>query len=73
MNANVDQALKRLEEIASMLEAAELPLEDTLALFEEGVGLATTVKTQLEQAKMRIRTVVENASGLLSLEDFDLS
>ena len=69
----MDQALNRLEEIAAELEAATLPLEDTLALFEEGVALATSVKTQLEQAKTRIRTVVENASGLLSLEEFDLS
>ena len=69
----MDQALKRLEEIASKLEAADLPLEETLALFEEGVELASTVKAQLEQAKTRIKTVVENASGLLSLEDFDLS
>ncbi len=69
----MDQALKRLEEIASKLEAADLPLEETLALFEEGVELASAVKTQLEEAKTRIKTVVENASGLLSLEDFDLS
>ncbi len=69
----MDQALKRLEDIASKLEAADLPLEETLTLFEEGVELAAAVKTQLEQAKTRIKTVVENASGLLSLEDFDLS
>jgi len=73
LNTPVDQALKRLEEIASKLETSDLPLEETVTLFEEGIELAASIKTQLEEAKMRIKTVVENASGLLSLEDFDLS
>jgi exodeoxyribonuclease VII small subunit len=68
----IDESLKRLEEITKHLERNDLPLEEALHLFEEGLTLATTIKNELDRAKLKIQQVVEKAKGVFSLEDFDL-
>jgi len=68
----IDADLARLEEIARKLEAQEIPFEETLNLFQEGTALAKKIKEDLDQAKLRIRQTVENAEGVLRLEEFDL-
>ena len=68
----IDADLARLEEIARKLEAQEIPFEETLNLFQEGTALAKKIKEDLDQAKLRIRKTVENAEGVLRLEEFDL-
>jgi exodeoxyribonuclease VII small subunit len=49
-----EEVLRRLEEIVDHLESGELPLETSLALFEEGVGLAKDGHHRLEAAERRI-------------------
>jgi exodeoxyribonuclease VII small subunit len=68
----IDEALKKLEQITKHLEENDLPLEKALSLFEEGLALATTIKSELDQAKLKIQQVMEKAKGVFSLEDFDL-
>ncbi len=50
-----DEAFARLEVLLGMLENDELPLEQTLALYEEGAALATFCANRLEQAELRVR------------------
>ena len=69
----IEEALTRLSEITKRLEAEDLLLEDALTLCEEGVALAARVRSDLDQARLRIRKVIETSQGTLSLEDFDLS
>jgi exodeoxyribonuclease VII small subunit len=69
----IEEALTRLGEITKRLEAEDLLLEEALSLFEEGVALAARVRSDLDQARLRIRKVIETSQGTLSLEDFDLS
>jgi len=45
-----EAALERLEAIVQRLEGGELPLEEALAAFEEGVGLSRRCAAQLEAA-----------------------
>lgn len=68
----VDETLRKLEEITKRLEEEDLPLEDALRLFEEGIALAAKIKTELDQAKLKIQQVIEKAKDVFSLEDFDL-
>jgi len=68
----IDEALKKLEEITKRLEEDDLPLEEALRLFEEGLALATTIKSELDKAKLKIQQVLEKAKGVFSVEDFDL-
>ena len=65
-----EQALGRLEEIARNLEKGDLPLEDSLRLFEEGVRLTRLCAAQLDQAQRRIDLLTRATDGELKLEPF---
>jgi len=69
---NIEQALKKLEEITARLEQADLSLDEALALFEEGLPLAASIREDLEKAKLRIEKVIEMTKGAFELEPFDL-
>jgi len=70
---NIDESLEKLQDIATRLEQKDIPLDRAIALFEEGLSLAATIKEALEQAKLRMETVVEKTKGTFSLDAFDLS
>ena len=70
--APVEEQLRRLEAIVQKLESEAVSLEDSIALFEEGVELAVGVRKRLEASEGRIKKIVEKSEGLFSLEDFDL-
>lgn len=58
-----EQAFARLEQIVARLEGGEAALEDSLRLFEEGVGLARFCRAQLDRAETRIRVLVDGEEG----------
>ncbi|NWF80481.1 MAG: exodeoxyribonuclease VII small subunit [Chloroflexi bacterium] len=45
----------RLQEVVARLEAGELPLEETLQLYEQGVRLAAECQRLLDAAELRVR------------------
>lgn len=59
-----EAALERLEEIVQRLEAGDLPLEEALAAFEEGVGLSRRCAQQLDAAERRIEVLLEEGGEL---------
>ena len=63
-------ALERLGEIVEHLEGDGLELDDSLALFEEGVRLLRRAESTLEGAGERIRLLVEAGDGF-TLEAFE--
>lgn len=71
-DAPVEEQLRRLESIVQKLESEAVSLDDSIALFEEGVELAVAVRKRLEASEGRIKQIVEKSEGLFSLEDFDL-
>ena len=55
-----EEKLTKLTEIVEKLEAGnELPLEDSLKLFEEGVSLVSSCREMLEKAEQRVENVLE--------------
>jgi exodeoxyribonuclease VII small subunit len=52
-------SLSRLEAIVTSLESADLTLEESLALFEEGIRLARTSQERLDQAERRVEELLE--------------
>lgn len=50
--------MKRLTEIVQTLEKGELPLEETLGLFEEGVRLAAAAQSKLDVAQKRVEELL---------------
>ena len=66
-----EDALQRLEQIVDQLEAGDLPLEDSLKVFEEGVALARRCAKYPEEAEKRIDLLTKDESGLLKVELFE--
>ncbi len=52
-----EDAVKRLEEIVNILEKNEVPLEEALALFEEGTKLSKQCVKILNEAKIKITEI----------------
>ncbi|MDZ4746354.1 MAG: exodeoxyribonuclease VII small subunit [bacterium] len=53
----LEDQLRRLQEIASLLDAGDLPLEEQLRLYEEGITLANTCRDYLTSAELRIQNL----------------
>ena len=49
-----EEAVKRLEEIVSLLEKNEASLDESLKLYEEGISLSVLCNKKLTEAKQRI-------------------
>lgn len=55
-----EEKLAKLSQIVERLEEGnDLPLEDSLKLFEEGVGLVRACRETLENAEQRVTNVLE--------------
>jgi exodeoxyribonuclease VII small subunit len=65
-----EQAMSRLEEIVIALEKGDAPLEDSLALFQEGSKLIGTCSKALDQAQQQLKLLVQGEDGP-ELVDFD--
>lgn len=56
--ATFEAAVKRLTEIVQTLERGELPLEESLRLFEEGVKLSRISQQRLDSAQKRVEELL---------------
>lgn len=57
-----EQAIKRLEEIVAELEEGNLPLEESLKIYEEGVELTKFCFTKLNETEDKIKTLVKTGA-----------
>lgn len=62
---NFETALRELEDRVRKLDSGDLPLEDALRLFEEGVGLVRECQELLETAERRIVELSEGPGGVI--------
>jgi exodeoxyribonuclease VII small subunit len=53
-----EDAIKRLSEIVQKLEKGDLPLEDSLKLFEEGVRLSRLSQERLDAAQKKVEQLL---------------
>ena len=59
-----EQTLAELENRVRALESGDVPLDEALALFEQGVELARTCHEQLEAAEARVAALTRGESGI---------
>jgi exodeoxyribonuclease VII small subunit len=64
-----EQTLERLEAIAAQLERDDLPLEQALKLFEEGIARLREASTALADAEGKVRTLIEQADGVFEAKE----
>jgi exodeoxyribonuclease VII small subunit len=55
--------LKRLEEVLDSLEHGDLPLEQAMAAFEEGVGLVRACHQKLDEVERRVELLMKDDTG----------
>jgi exodeoxyribonuclease VII small subunit len=68
--AKFEECLQRLEKIVQELEKGEVPLEKSLALFEEGMQLSTSCRKELEEAEGKVEILLKK-NGKLQAEPFE--
>lgn len=66
----LEQSLSRLDEIASRMEAEDVELGESLALFEEGVALLRVAHEHLGHATERVQQLIEQSDGF-SFEELE--
>lgn len=62
-NQSFEASLSNLEKIVRRLEEGDLPLEESLKLFEDGVRLSRECQERLNQAERRIEVLLRDADG----------
>lgn len=67
MAVKFEQAMARLETIVAELERGELPLDDSLRIFEEGIRLSKTCLKMLNEAEKKVEILVQDKNGKKSL------
>ena len=67
-----EECLQRLEKIVDELERGNVPLEQALKLFEEGMQLSTSCRKELEQAEGKVEILLKQ-NGKLTPEPFETS
>lgn len=70
--ADFESRLGELESIVERLEKGELPLEESVRLFEEGMKLSESCKKELDAAEGRIQMLVDQGGGKMKAQPFDL-
>ena len=65
-----EDSLKKLETIVERLEKGDLPLDESLKLFEQGVGLSEACKKELDEAEGKVQTLIKQRDGSLKTEPF---
>lgn len=67
-----EKALERLEKIVEELESGNIPLEEALKKYEEGVKLSRACSEKLTQAEKKIQTLTKTLDGAFKREPFEV-
>jgi exodeoxyribonuclease VII small subunit len=65
-----EESLKKLETIVEQLEKGDLPLEQSLKLFEQGVDLSAACKKELDEAEGKVQMLIKQRDGSLKTAPF---
>jgi exodeoxyribonuclease VII small subunit len=68
-----EDALNKLEKIVSKLEEGDIPLEESLKLFEEGIRLSRLCNEKLDEAEKRVEILMKGKEGTLKPRPFEPS
>ena len=66
-----EDALAELDETVRQLEAGDLPLDESLALFERGQQLSARCQDLLQSAELKVQQLAPRPGGGYGLEPFD--
>jgi len=65
-----EKSLTRLTKIVDKLEKGEVPLEESLSLFEEGMNLLAGLKEYLSAAETKIQKLIKDSEGKIGTDEY---
>ena len=65
-----EEALHKLEAIVAQMEEGDLPLEETLKAFEEGMRLSKLCMKKLDEAERKVEMLIRDDAGKLQSTPF---
>ena len=65
-----EEALQKLEAIVAKMEEGDLPLEEALKAFEEGVRLAKFCTSKLDEAERKVEKLIRDQAGKIQTTPF---
>ncbi|MDO8446869.1 MAG: exodeoxyribonuclease VII small subunit [Deltaproteobacteria bacterium] len=71
MAEKFEDAMKKLEEIVGRMEKGDMPLNESLKLFEEGVKLTRFCSQELQKAEKKVELLTRNIEGKLVAVPFE--
>ena len=70
-NKTFEDNMQRLEQIVRAMERGDVPLEESLKLFQEGTALVQNCGKLLDEAELQVRKIATDADGRPVEEVFD--
>lgn len=67
-----EDSMEELKEIVDKLQSGNLPLEESIKLFQEGTKLIAASHKKLDQIQKKVRILVEEKDGEFTTKDFDI-
>lgn len=64
-----EEMMKRLDEIVGELESGDIPLEESLKKYEEGIKLIQACRKRLDETKRKVEVLIKK-DGKTTLEPF---
>ena len=66
-----EEALQELETVVQRLEDGNLSLDESLALFEDGIKLSRLCSQRLDEAEKKVEILLKNENGSISRQPFE--
>lgn len=63
-----EAALAQLEQIVNKLETGDVPLEDSIRIYERGAALKAYCERKLKEAELKVEKIVQGPGGAIGLE-----
>ena len=69
-NKTFEESMQRLEQIVRAMERGDVPLEESLKLFQEGTELVRSCGKLLEEAELQVKMIMTAPDGSPVEEEF---
>lgn len=69
-NKTFEESMQRLEQIVRAMERGDVPLEESLKLFQEGTELVRSCGKLLDEAQLQVKKIMTAQDGSPIEEDF---
>lgn len=62
-NLSFEESLRKLEQIVRIMEKGDVPLDESLKLFQEGAALVASCEKLLNDAKLQVQKILADSQG----------